>query len=215
VGAASWPLRLPRHGSTRFQGLFTPLAGVLFTIPSRYCTLSVAACSLPWTVVSPASAQVLRARTYSGVQRGSVGAAYGTLTRSGAVFQTASASPGGPTEVHQHLGLHPTTPIRQRLVPWHRTGLGVDPVRSPLLRVWFSLPPATEMFQLAGYPPSMTVSPRRGWVAPFGNLWITACLRLPKAYRSGAPSFIGTQRQGIHRVLILSSLPTRAGRGQG
>jgi hypothetical protein len=30
----------------------------------------------------------------------------------------------------------------------------VDPVRSPLLRVWFSLPPATEMFQLAGCPPS-------------------------------------------------------------
>jgi hypothetical protein len=27
------------------------------------------------------------------------------------------------------------------------------PVRSPLLRVWFSLPPATEMFQLAGCPP--------------------------------------------------------------
>ena len=37
-----------------FRVYFTPLAGVLFTVPSRYCTLSVAACSLPWTVVSPA-----------------------------------------------------------------------------------------------------------------------------------------------------------------
>lgn len=50
-----------------FRVCFTPLAGVLFTVPSRYCALSVAACSLPWTVVSPASARVLRARTYSGV----------------------------------------------------------------------------------------------------------------------------------------------------
>lgn len=136
-----------------FRVYFTPLAGVLFTVPSRYCTLSVAACSLPWTVVSPASAQVLRAWTYSGTPPVSVNDAYGTLTRYGAVFQTASAIVGGHCRGRQTSARRPTTPRQQRLAPWHSRGLGVDPVRSPLLRVWFSLPPATEMFQLAGCPP--------------------------------------------------------------
>ena len=42
-------------------------------------------------------------------------------------------------------------------------------------------------------------------VAPFGDRRINACSRLPYAYRSYATSFIGTQRRGIHRVLIVSS----------
>jgi hypothetical protein len=43
-------------------------------------------------------------------------------------------------------------------------------------------------------------------VAPFGDRGINACSRLPHAYRSYATSFIGTQRRGIHPLLILSSL---------
>jgi hypothetical protein len=42
-------------------------------------------------------------------------------------------------------------------------------------------------------------------VAPFGDRRINACSRLPHAYRSYATSFIGTQRRGIHPLLILSS----------
>src|SRR4028119_1304993 len=48
-----------------FRIYFTPLAGVLFTVPSRYCTLSVMSCSLPWTVVGPASHQISRVWWYS------------------------------------------------------------------------------------------------------------------------------------------------------
>lgn len=118
-----------------FRVYFTPLAGVLFTVPSRYCTLSVAACSLPWTVVSPASAQVLRAWAYSGTQSPSVGDAYRTITCCGAVFQTASAIAGGRCRARQSSVLRPTTPQLQGLAPWHSWGLGKDPVRSPLLRV--------------------------------------------------------------------------------
>jgi hypothetical protein len=140
-----------------FRFCFTPLAGVLFTVPSRYYALSVAACSLPWTVVCPASAQVLRAWTYSGTSRRTVSGGYATITRYGAAFQTASPPTRGSTGGHQSPVQRPPTPGRQRLAPWHRPGLGVDPVRSPLLRVWFSLPPATEMFQLAGYPPRNAV----------------------------------------------------------
>ena len=47
-----------------FRVYFTPLAGVLFTVPSRYCALSVIWGMEPWEVVSPASHQVLRAWRY-------------------------------------------------------------------------------------------------------------------------------------------------------
>jgi hypothetical protein len=137
-----------------FRLSFTPLTGVLFTVPSRYCALSVAACSLPWTVVSPASARVLRARTYSGSWPVTEVGGYGTLTPSGAVFQTASPPDGGHGGARQRALPRPPTPAPQRLAPWHGAGLGNHPVRSPLLRVSFSLPPATEMFQLAGCPRS-------------------------------------------------------------
>lgn len=49
-----------------FRVYFTPLAGVLFTVPSRYCALSVVTCSVPWAVVRPASDQVPRAWPYLG-----------------------------------------------------------------------------------------------------------------------------------------------------
>jgi hypothetical protein len=54
--------------------------------------------------------------------------------------------------------------------------------------------------------PKMRSSPEGDGVAPFGDRGINACSRLPHAYRSYATSFIGTQRRGIHPLLILSSL---------
>ncbi len=48
-----------------FRVYFTPLAGVLFTVPSRYCALSVTTSILPWTVVGPASHQITRVWWYS------------------------------------------------------------------------------------------------------------------------------------------------------
>src|SRR5690606_4373580 len=45
----------------------------------------------------------------------------------------------------------------------------------------------------------------RWWVAPFGNPRIKACLRLPEAISVFAPSFIGSWRQGIHRVPFVTS----------
>src|SRR5689334_8824618 len=51
----------------------------------------------------------------------------------------------------------------------------------------------------------MRSSRKRDGVAPFGDRRINACSRLPHAYRSYATSFIGTQRRGIHPLLILSS----------
>ena len=98
-----------------FRVYFTPLTGVLFTVPSRYYALSVAACSLPWTVVSPASAQVLRARTYSGTHRLEEQNAYRTITCCGAAFQTASAILGVQPGNRQVPVTRPPTPGWQRL----------------------------------------------------------------------------------------------------
>ena len=48
-----------------FRLYFTPLTGVLFTVPSRYCALSVTTSRLSWTVVSPASHGISRVPWYS------------------------------------------------------------------------------------------------------------------------------------------------------
>ncbi len=69
-----------------------------------------------------------------------------------------------------------------------------------------SLPRGSEMFQFPRFPPpGLSIQPRvirydPDRVAPFGDPRITACPRLPEAYRRLATSFIGPRRQGIHRV---------------
>jgi hypothetical protein len=136
-----------------FRVSFTPLTGVLFTVPSRYCALSVTACRLPWTVVCPASARVLRARTYSGATHPAEALAYATLTLCGAGFHTASAQRGRLGDRRAgRSGVVLQPRVRNGCSLWTRTRFRLHPVRSPLLRVWFTLPPATEMFQLAGFP---------------------------------------------------------------
>jgi hypothetical protein len=72
----------------------------------------------------------------------------------------------------------------------HRFGL--FRVRSPLLAesLLFSVPPGTEMVHFPGLP-SLTLwiqvripAHEHGWVAPFGDPRVKACLRLTGAYRS-------------------------------
>ncbi len=68
---------------------------------------------------------------------------------------------------------------------------GLFPFRSPLLREsnFLSLPAGTKMFQFSAstfdtlciY--ASIIRHNSYWVPPFGNLWITAYLQLPKAYR--------------------------------
>jgi hypothetical protein len=50
--------------------------------------------------------------------------------------------------------------------------------------VFLSLPPATKMFQFAGFArTTLWIQVAVYWVAPFGNLRINACFQLPEAYR--------------------------------
>ena len=46
-----------------------------------------------------------------------------------------------------------------------------------------SFPPATKMFQFAGFASTLPPIPLTRWVAPFGDLWINGCSPLPRAYR--------------------------------
>ena len=161
-----------------FQFYFTPLTGVLFTVPSRYwCTIGrwrylALGCGhprFPPDVTCPAVLTRSRHRVARVV-------AYGALTRSGAPSQGTSAG----FSVTRPRVLQP----RGTEVP----RFGLVPVRSPLLREsrLISLPPGTEMFQFPGFASPRRVmtglAPRR--VAPFGHLGLTACVRLPRAYRS-------------------------------
>ena len=72
-----------------------------------------------------------------------------------------------------------------------------------------SFPRGTEMFQFPRFPPGYfrVASHHACRVAPFGDLWIAGCQRLPRAFRRVATSFIGVQRQGIHRVPIIPVAP--------
>lgn len=87
-----------------------------------------------------------------------------------------------------------------------RSAFGHAPVRSPLLggRSYF-------LWVLRCFSSPGSLRPKAGHhrgdgVAPFGDTRITACSRLPSSYRSVATSFVGTQRRGIHRLRIMSSL---------
>ena len=69
------------------------------------------------------------------------------------------------------------------------TATGLFRVRSPLLTEsrLMSVPPATEMFQFAGFASPSYEFRRRypcGWVAPFGDPGITDRSHLPRAFRS-------------------------------
>ena len=94
------------------------------------------------------------------------------------------------------------TPYRVSYNPKRQASwFGLIPFRSPLLRKshLLSLPPGTKMFQFPGSAfltlcIQIRILPHYGQrVPPFGNLWIKAYLRLPKAFRclsrpSSAPS---------------------------
>ena len=67
-----------------------------------------------------------------------------------------------------------------------RAGFRLIRVRSPLLAEshLLSLPPGTEMVHFPGLAPFRVTGHDPSRVPPFGHPRITACLRLPEAYRS-------------------------------
>jgi hypothetical protein len=82
-------------------------------------------------------------------------------------------------------GYHPLWPAFPDGSGSYTHATGLVPVRSPLLgeSLLMSFPPATEMFQFAGFASILRSIPLARWVAPFGDLRIIGCSPLPEAYR--------------------------------
>ena len=100
-----------------------------------------------------------------------------------------------------------------------RTQFGLFPVRSPLLResLLFSFPRGTEMFQFPRCPPcGLCIPPpvsshHEREVPPFGHPRITACVRLPGAFRcSPRPSSAPSAKASSVRPVFLILLPSKA-----
>ena len=90
-----------------------------------------------------------------------------------------------------------------------KTRFGLFPFRSPLLGKYclVSFPPGTEMFHFPGcaswIKSRILAVHARGF--PHSEIFGSKVARhLPEAYRSYATSFIASQSQGIHRVLLIS-----------
>ena len=86
---------------------------------------------------------------------------------------------------------------------------GLVRVRSPLLTesLLLSVPPATEMFQFAGFAPDALciqapVTPKSR-VSPLGDPRIMAWLPAPRGLSQAPTSFIASQRQDIHHLPLL------------
>ena len=151
---------------------------MLFTVPSRYCPLSVSreclalpdgpggfaqGSSCPALLRIPLGPVSIHIRNYHPLRLNFPGH---SILETGATAW--SYYPGGASP-HRRFGLLPG--------------------RSPLLgeSLLFSLPAGTKMFQfpaLASPQKSGDSRPSDGWVVPFGNLRIKGHLHLPGAFRS-------------------------------
>ena len=132
---------------------------------------------------------------------------YPAVTVYGDAFQTSSDTHLIPQCMAAAMPDWASNPLRATPAGLTHPRFRLLPVRSPLLREYFLFLGVHEMFQFPRCPPGQRSGHRHhdDGVAPFGDRGINACSRLPHAYRSYATSFIGTQRRGIHPLLILSS----------
>jgi hypothetical protein len=135
--------------------------------------------------------------------------AYRTLTVSGRPFQRRSADVAvcalrGGSTAPPHGPFNPAATSAGR--PPSRAGLGSLPRSLAATGGLVSLPRGTQMFHFPRCPPlplcvqGAVSGHHPAGVAPFGNPRITACPRLPEAFRRLATSFVGPRRLGIHRV---------------
>ena len=145
---------LSRLVGTRFQVLFTPLAGVLFAFPSRYSFTigrQVVFSLGRWSSQIPTG--LLEPRGTQGPLGRPVAFAYGAITPYGPTFQTVRLETGFLTSRKRRrasqAALQPRVHNAGRLACMR---FGLFPLRSPLLGEsrLISVPGGTEMFQ---FPP--------------------------------------------------------------
>ena len=203
---------------TRFQVLFHSPPGVLFTFPSRYWFAIGRQGVLSLAGWSPRvrSGFPVPGATQVADRGGAGGFAYGAVTRCRGPFQAASATAclcDLPPFARGDGRPAPTTPLRTRPARQSRAHrFGLVPFRSPLLgeSSFLSLPPVTEMCHFTGLPsPALCVQAGIGthygaWVAPFGDPRVTGRSAPHRGLSQPSTSFLGSWRQGIHRVPFVS-----------
>ena len=143
--------------SNRFQVLLTPLTGVLFTIPSRYYTLSV---DEEYLALRRGRRRFTRGFTCPVLLRILLGFFRISVTGVSPSLLELSRSFSYPSEYHIEV-------LQPRKNKFSRFGL--FPFRSPLLRESHSLsfPPLTEMFHFSGLTlPCLFYSARSAAVLP-------------------------------------------------
>jgi hypothetical protein len=144
-----------------FRFYFTPLAGVLFTVPSRYCALSVTTSRLPWTVGGPASHGISRVPWYlsGGVWPGNLDLRdshplwCGVPAASVVVTRASGGEAAPPTPAHNPS---PATPARLARC-WFRQ----VPFRSPLLREYYHFLGVLRWFSSPGSLPKASLGSAR------------------------------------------------------
>ncbi len=199
------PLR--RFHSLRTQDFrfsFTPLPGSFSPFLHSTLLYRSLASIQAWGVVPPASRRVSRVPRYSGSCRRLIGFAYGAFTLSGRLSQCRSAASSAGF-------LQSSTP------GCFASRFGLLRFRSPLLTesMFLSFPPATEMFQFAGFPSAGYVF-TRGWPGgsrpgfPIQTPVDRGMLAPPHGFSQLAASFFGFQCQGIRPVPFPFDLPSSA-----
>jgi hypothetical protein len=174
--------------------LSLPATGVLFTVPSRYSSTIGRAVYLALEGGPPSFPQgspcpVVLGCNNQRLQRCSTTGLSPPLVRRS---RTLRLHPCHRRDCRVSPRRCPTTQLQHRTRPVPLKSFGLIPFRSPLLREshLISLPPGTEMVQFPGSA-SLPYSFQTGipahddrWVPPFGYPWISACLQLPRAFRS-------------------------------
>src|SRR6266568_5172881 len=160
-------MALPLLVSTRFQVLLTPLAGVLFTFPSRYWftigrrrVFSLTT----WSSWIPAGFHVSRGTQVPAASRTAF--TYGAVTLSGRSYNPDGSEDPSVWAVSRSLA------ATDEITKLFSLPSGTKMVHFPEFasgNLWIQFPDTARSAQ---------------WVPPFGDLRINACLRLPEAYRS-------------------------------
>ena len=171
-----------------------PSPGYFSTFPHGTCALSVTKEFLAWARGRARFTQGFTCPVLLGYSkhRAKEHLLTGLVTFCGGPFQALQLSARTKRASNTRLHNNPTTPRQQRVSAITPPGFGLLPVRSPLLGqsrlIYF--PAGTEMFHFTAFGlPCLCIghgipADKSGRVAPFGDLRISACLRLPGAYRS-------------------------------
>ena len=137
--------------------------------------------------------------------------AYGAITHYGGPFQAASANEPICNSLRKsQLPLNgPTTPRLQRLRPITQPRFGLLRFRSPLLTECSLFLEVLRCFSSLGVLATVYYSTVRPRALPLGGFPIRISpdqrlLATPRSISLPATSFVGSWRQGIHRMLLVA-----------